>query len=51
VLKIRLSPLARILLWDFERDSLPYDLAVVVVLLIILLVPGAWWGDPLWLVS
>jgi hypothetical protein len=51
VLKAELSPLARALLWDYGRDSLPYDLALVIVLLVVLLVPGAWWGDPLWVVG
>jgi hypothetical protein len=51
VLKAELSPLARVLLWDFGRDTLPYDLALVVVFVIILLAPGGWWGDPLWLVD
>ena len=30
------------------RGSLAYDLAFVVVVLLILLVPGGFWGDPLW---
>jgi hypothetical protein len=38
----------RLLLWDYARGSLAYDLALVVVLLLILLVPGGFWGDPLW---
>jgi len=45
----KLSPAFRVLLWDFERASPAYDLAVLVVLLILLLVPGGFWGDPLWL--
>jgi len=44
----KLSPTFRILLWDFERTSLAYDLAVLAVLLVLLLVPGGFWGDPLW---
>ena len=43
------SPVVRFLLWDFERGSLAYDLALLVVALIVLLVPGSFWGDPLWL--
>ncbi len=44
----KLSPAFRVLLWDFERASLAYDLALLVVLLVLLLVPGGHWGDPLW---
>lgn len=43
-----LSPVVRFLLWDYERGSLPYDIAVVLVLLALVLVPGTFWGDPLW---
>ncbi len=45
---MRLSPTVRLLLWDFGRGSVAYDLALLVVLLIVLLVPGGFWGDPLW---
>jgi len=44
----KLNPAFRILLWDFERTSAAYDLAVLAVLLVLLLVPGGFWGDPLW---
>jgi len=44
-----LSPLVRFLLWDYERGSLAYDVAFVLVLLVLLAVPGAFWSDPLWL--
>ena len=44
----QLSPAFRVLLWDFERASWAYDLALLVVLLVLLLVPGGYWGDPLW---
>ena len=40
--------LFRLLLWDYGRGSLAYDLAFFVVVLLILLVPGSFWGDPLW---
>jgi hypothetical protein len=43
-----LSPLVRFLLWDYERGSLAYDVAFVLVLLVLLVVPGGFWGDPLW---
>ena len=38
----------RILLWDYERGSLAYDLALLAIILLLLLVPGGRWGDPLW---
>lgn len=44
----KLSPAFRILLWDFERSSPAYDLALLIVVLVVLLVPGGFWGDPLW---
>ena len=39
---------ARLLLWDYERGSLAYDLLCLVMLLVLLLVPPGFWGDPLW---
>ena len=42
------SPLVRFVLWDYERGSLPYDIALVLALLALFLVPGGFWGDPLW---
>ncbi len=45
---VRRSPTVRLLLWDYARGSLAYELAVLVVLVLLLLVPGAFWGDPLW---
>ena len=44
----KLSPAFRILLWDFERSSAAYDLALLFIVLLVLLVPGGFWGDPLW---
>ena len=44
----KLSPAFRVLLWDLERGSLAYDLALLAVLLLLLLVPGERWGDPFW---
>ena len=46
--RMRRSALVRLLLWDYARGSLAYDLAFVVVVLLVLLVPGGFWGDPLW---
>ncbi|HSD29319.1 MAG TPA: hypothetical protein VLL75_18595 [Vicinamibacteria bacterium] len=45
--RVRRSDLVRLLLWDYGRGSLAYDLAFVVVVLLVLLVPGGFWGDPL----
>lgn len=42
-----LSPRARLLLWDYARGSLPYDALCLVLLLLVLLVPPAWIGDPM----
>lgn len=47
-MEVKLSPMMRLLLWDFERGSVAYDLAFLVVALLVVLVPGAFWGDPLW---
>ncbi len=43
---MHLSPTVRLLLWDYARGSIAYDVAFLVVLLIVLLVPGSFWGDP-----
>jgi hypothetical protein len=43
-----LRPLARWLLWDHDRGGVAYDVAVIVVILTLLLVPGWFWGDPMW---
>jgi hypothetical protein len=45
---MRRGVLVRLLLWDYGRGSLAYDLAFVAVVLLVLLVPGGFWGDPLW---
>jgi hypothetical protein len=42
------SQLAQLLLWDYERGSLPYDIMGLVLLLIVLLAPGGFWSDPMW---
>ncbi|HET8645845.1 MAG TPA: hypothetical protein VFO85_10170 [Vicinamibacteria bacterium] len=42
-----LSPVARLLLWDFSRGSLAYDILLLVVLVLLLLVPPSWWNDPM----
>jgi hypothetical protein len=46
--RTRRGSLVRILLWDYARGSLAYDLAFLGVILLLLLVPGGFWGDPLW---
>lgn len=37
----------RLLLWDYERGSLPYDLLCLLIVLFILLAPAAWLSDPM----
>jgi hypothetical protein len=44
---VRLLPASRLLLWDYGRGSLPYDVLCVLLLLFILFVPSAWLGDPM----
>ena len=39
--------MSRLLLWDYGRGSLPYDVLCVLLLLFILFVPPAWLGDPM----
>ena len=43
----RLAPLARLLLWDYDRGSAPYDVLVALMLLLLIAVPAGWWGDPM----
>ena len=45
--KLGLSRRARLLLWDFTRGSLAYDLLCLLILVLLLLVPVAWWRDPM----
>jgi hypothetical protein len=42
-----LAPLARFLLWDYSRGTLPYDILVALLFLLLVAIPGAWWGDPM----
>jgi hypothetical protein len=42
-----MRPGARLLLWDFERGGLAYDVLWAVLLLFLLSAPAAWFGDPL----
>lgn len=42
-----LSRLARLLLWDYDRSTLAYDLLCVLLLASLFLVPPAWLGDPM----
>ncbi len=44
-----LSPLTRLLLWDYDRGSLAYDLLCLLAFLVLALAPPGFWGDPLWL--
>jgi hypothetical protein len=41
------SPLVRLLLWDLDRGTTPYNVLVLVLLVLILFVPGAWLADPM----
>jgi hypothetical protein len=42
-----LSPLTRLLLWDYDRGTLAYELFCLVLLLLLLLSPAGFWGDPM----
>lgn len=42
-----LSSLARLLLWDYDRGTLAYDLLCLALLLFLFLVPPQWLGDPI----
>lgn len=42
-----LSRAARLLLWDYSRGSLPYDLLCVALVLLMLLIPPSSLGDPM----
>jgi len=42
-----LSSRARLLLWDYERGSVPYDVLCLLLLILVFTVPPAWWGDPM----
>ena len=44
---MRLLPASRLLLWDYGRGSLPYDVFCVALLLFLFLVPRVWLGDPM----
>ena len=45
--RVKRSVLVRLLLWDYGRGSLAYDLALLLAVLLVLLVPAGFWGDPL----
>jgi hypothetical protein len=44
---VSLTGKARVLLWDFERGSLPYDLVCLLLLLLLLVVQPGWLRDPM----
>ena len=44
---MRLLPAPRLLLWDYGRGSLPYDVLCVVLLAFLFLMPAAWLADPM----
>lgn len=43
----QLSRGARFLLWDYARGSLPYDVVVALLVLLLLFVPAGFWSDPM----
>ena len=45
--RVKRSELVRLLLWDYARGSLTYDLALLLVILLVLLAPAGFWSDPL----
>ena len=44
---MRLLPAPRLLLWDYGRGSLPYDVLCLVLIVFLFLVPPAWLADPM----
>ncbi|PYQ12429.1 MAG: hypothetical protein DMF80_18620 [Acidobacteria bacterium] len=42
-----LSSRARLLLWDYARGSIPYDLLCLALVLLLLAVPPGCWADPM----
>jgi hypothetical protein len=42
-----LSPVPRVLLWDFQRGSLPYDVMCLLLLLLMFVIPPAFLADPM----
>ncbi|MCU0242416.1 MAG: hypothetical protein MUF51_08335 [Vicinamibacteria bacterium] len=44
---LELKPLARFLLWDYDRGSLPYDVLCIILFLLVVFLPAAWLGDPM----
>lgn len=46
-MKRDLRPVARFVLWDYERGSWAYGLMWLAILLFVFLVRGSWLGDPM----
>jgi hypothetical protein len=44
---VSLTGKARVLLWEFERGSLPYDIVCLLLLLLLLVVQPGWLRDPM----
>jgi hypothetical protein len=42
-----MGPVAKLLLWDHERGSLPYDLLSLALVALVVLTPAGFWGDPM----
>jgi hypothetical protein len=43
----QLTPLARFLLWDYDRLSMPSLVLCALILLFVVLVPSVWLDDPM----
>jgi hypothetical protein len=44
---MQLSPLIRLLVWDYERGALAYDIVCLILLLLLLFFPPQWLHDPM----
>ncbi len=42
-----MSGAARLLLWQYERGSLAYDLVCLAIVVFLVLAPLAWFADPM----
>ncbi|MBN2369050.1 MAG: hypothetical protein JXO72_01015 [Vicinamibacteria bacterium] len=45
--QLELSTLIRLLVWDYERGSLAYDLVCLLLMLLVFVLPPEWLRDPL----
>ena len=44
---MKLLPVSRLLLWDYGRGSVPYDVLCALLLLFVLLASPEWLRDPM----